>query len=578
MPHKPPIKSGESIDRYLARVQAKHAGNGNDLPEGIEGTPIVVNGQTIGWNIGGEFFTQEEVDALIATGKFPEEPSGPGRAPPAFSSTRAAAELAFQQDQILLEQRHQNDLAILERNLAQATADRKLQIQADIDLENIRHQNDLKELRLQFENQLKGQLIGEIGAERRTLIQEKGAARRQQAEFAGRRPFRFAFNIRGEQPSAPTPFDIQSAQNLAFINQALPTASLNAPISQLESTLTGLQNIQAPEPGLFGLAHGGVIEMEKGPSGAFSQKQSFLVGENPDGTINETTEILTVGSGRLEVTPLAGGAQGGLEFPFPQGGLEESLVQTAAQSLTGGVPLEQAIAAATKRLKEVRPTIDALAVQAWAQRVRDFLTTPPPPAGNLPPIPFPELGSPTFAESIFLPFPQGGLEESLAKTAVGQVAAGVPIDIAVRTAVQRLNEVRPGNPAAMFQWGQRLKNAIQAAPTRASVAPLADLPFLQMIQRPNQGFQNLSLTTGLQDIGLSPFQANELAGRFTLPDPGKFARTFTQELEPTEQGLTRELFELAGVPTESFDFQIRQATPTGRFFNPQRLGFTGRAI
>ena len=86
------IGHGKTVEEEIAQRTPRPAGSTTTLPEGIEGTPIIVNGQIIGWNIGGEFFTQEEVDALIATGKFPEEPGGggAGRAPPSFASTQAA--------------------------------------------------------------------------------------------------------------------------------------------------------------------------------------------------------------------------------------------------------------------------------------------------------------------------------------------------------------------------------------------------------------------------------------------------------------------------------------------------------
>ncbi|KKL77034.1 hypothetical protein LCGC14_2038940, partial [marine sediment metagenome] len=112
------------------------------LPEGIDGVPIIVDGQIIGWNIGGEFFTQAEVDSLIATGSFPEEPTTAG-AGPSFASTQAGVQQAFTNDQSLLAQRHENELAQLNAQLASASGINAQNIQAQIDLENLRHENDL---------------------------------------------------------------------------------------------------------------------------------------------------------------------------------------------------------------------------------------------------------------------------------------------------------------------------------------------------------------------------------------------------------------------------------------------------
>ena len=164
--------------------------------------------------------------------------------------------------------------------------------------------------RLRAENDVKTFLLGQVGAERRTLIQERGAERGRQTELAGRDVFKFTANLRGRSAgTAPTPIDVFKQQGAEFINQPLPQFDMNASLPELQAGLSALQKLEAPQgQGIFGLAHGGVIQMERGSDGAFSQKQAFFVGENPDGTINDTTEILITGGGKTEVIPISGGA------------------------------------------------------------------------------------------------------------------------------------------------------------------------------------------------------------------------------------------------------------------------------
>ncbi|KKN16116.1 hypothetical protein LCGC14_0979110 [marine sediment metagenome] len=244
----------------------------------------------------------------------------------AEEAAKAAAQLAFQNSQTTLAQNHENALAILQQQLENSTGLQAQNIQANIDLENMRHENDLKELALQFENQLKTTLIGEIGAERRTLIQEQGATKRQLLTL-GPDPFTQGAALQGQAQRGTTPQQAAVGQAQAFINQPLPQASMSDDIAQLESVLAGIQGSQAPQlTGGFGLtnppglAHGGVIEMGKN-GGTFSakpSKQAFLVGDG-GGIVPGVTEVLTVGQDKrgaftVEVTPLMGGAQGGLDF------------------------------------------------------------------------------------------------------------------------------------------------------------------------------------------------------------------------------------------------------------------------
>jgi len=118
----------------------------------------------------------------------------------------------------------------------------------------------------------------------------------------------------GQVQRGLTPQQQAAIPALQFMRQPLPDVSINAPLPEMEAALAGLQGMQPPSFGGFGmsapigLAEGGVIEMGRGNDGIFSMKpQSFIVGEGGP-------EVLTVGGGKVQVTPLAGGAQGGLSI------------------------------------------------------------------------------------------------------------------------------------------------------------------------------------------------------------------------------------------------------------------------
>ena len=334
MPHKPPLRPGETVDVYLARVKSEHATDGNG------GNEQPIDGDTRWVDSGFGFAELEDYDASagrwVGTG-ITQNISTPTGGTTSFASTQAAqsqaeqaardaAALVFTNSQTTLTQQHENNLSILQQELEHATGLQAQNIQANIDLENMRHENDLKELALQFENQLKTTLIGEIGAERRTLIQEQGATKRQLLTL-GPDPFTQGAALQGQAQRGTTPQQAAVGQAQAFINQPLPQASMSDDIAQLESVLAGIQGSQAPQlTGGFGLAnppglaHGGVIEMEQN-GGAFSMKsgkKAFLVGDG-GGIVPGVTEVLTVGQDErgaftVEVTPLMGGAQGGLDF------------------------------------------------------------------------------------------------------------------------------------------------------------------------------------------------------------------------------------------------------------------------
>ena len=417
--------------------------------------------------------------------------------------------------------------------------------------------------RLRAENDVKTFLLGQIGAERRTLIQEKGAERGRQTELAGRDIFKFTANLRGRDiGSAPTPVDIFKQQGAEFINRPLPQVDPSAPLSELQAGLSALQKLEAPQgQGLFGLAHGGVIQqstgallsapgrgviqMERGSDGAFSQKQAFFVGENPDGTINDTTEILITGGGKVEVIPLSGGASHGLSIPdLNLGGFPDLLdFLRRSTGLTGSVagagtdvraPVLQSEAGSLGAFQRAPGTI--------LQGAQDFGQARSGPVfvvderGQLRPF------------TNFDIFSQSGFN-------AGQV------------------ETIPFSQLSQFRTGEAISDTPFSFPERTG-----PLPEFQAFGEPLntlQGFMDLARI----NPDFSRADAASLANRIGfLPSPFKIAQQIGiggANLDPAEISGLLSLYELAGVPRETFFRQIQAATPTGRFSAGQRIGFQG---
>ncbi len=205
----------------------------------------------------------------------------------------------------MLQQRLANDIRMLNAQLESAA---QLQTQ--------RLEFDAKMQAQRLENDRRLAVFGEIGAERRVLLQQQGEARRQQVELAGQDPFRFAFNVRGMQAAGPTPIDIFKGRLSEFATAPLPQVSINAPLAELEGALLGTQqqSLGAPVAPL-GLAKGGVIEMGKNTDGSFSlspNKEISFLKDDGGGIIPGITEVLTIKTGpkhieQVKVTPLGGG-------------------------------------------------------------------------------------------------------------------------------------------------------------------------------------------------------------------------------------------------------------------------------
>ena len=282
------IGHGKSITEEVTQRTPRPAGTTTQtLAEGIEGTPIIVNGQIIGWNIGGEFFTQEEVDALIATGRFPEEPTGGGGA----GRTQFASEAAL-------------DAAQAAR-LAEQSRLEALQLAQDARLQKERLAADAEQNRLAEEAALKRGRLSTLT----DLIQSFVGAQSQARDTLANLPaddFRFAAVAGGVAPFGATPQQGFQQQLQQFASAPVPTADPNASLPSIESAIQGLTGANVPlSPQIFGAAGGASI-----PAPLPGQSVAVKVGEKGE-------EILRVTSQGVEVIPLSGGMQEGGTIGFP---------------------------------------------------------------------------------------------------------------------------------------------------------------------------------------------------------------------------------------------------------------------
>lgn len=202
------------------------------------------------------------------------------------------------------EANHTRAIELLERELASASALQKERIQHEIDLENLRHDNNMKQLQLQLTAERKNLLVSEIGASGRTMMEQQGAMGRELLQL-GPDPFKQAAGLRGQATRGVTPQTQAVGQAEAFMNQPIPQANFGMDIPQLQAMLSGMQGTQAPSAGglgmagPIGMAGGGVVK---------GGKQTVLVGDAA-GIIPGLTEVVT--GSDFQVTPLAGTAQFG---------------------------------------------------------------------------------------------------------------------------------------------------------------------------------------------------------------------------------------------------------------------------
>ncbi len=122
--------------------------------------------------------------------------------------------------------------------------------------------------------------------------------------------FSFAAVAGGIAPRGVTPTQAFTAQNQQLASAPLPQFDPTSTPS-IESAIQGLQGVAAPQiPQGFGMAGGGTVPTP------FSTLSARLVGENPDGTVNPTTEVQITGPQGVTILPLGKGAAEGGIFPF----------------------------------------------------------------------------------------------------------------------------------------------------------------------------------------------------------------------------------------------------------------------
>ena len=334
-----PFRAGQTVDAYLA----EHGGSGAvdklaDLYDFYGIDPNSSAGRLIRQRIeGGEVANDVflEVAALSQTGPFaPTTPSGgTGGSAPAFSSTQAAADLAFQQQQTLDAQAAKDQIAFLQEQerLATISGDRAraADFRNQIDLLERQQGFTAEENRLAEEAALKRQRLGVLSSLISDFVGAQSQARDTLANLQPD-PFRFAAVSGGAAPFGATPQQGFQGQLQNLISAPVPTADPSGSAASLEQAIGQLQGFQAPTaPVPFGAAGGASI-----PLPAPGQSVAVRVGE-------EGEEILKVSAQGVEVIPLGGNfAHGGTigdfnfqEIPFNR----ESLLPASVGSAAGFV-------------------------------------------------------------------------------------------------------------------------------------------------------------------------------------------------------------------------------------------------
>jgi len=229
-------------------------------------------------------------------------PSGPSA--PAFSSTRAGAELAFEQQQTL-------DAASRAFTEEQAGFNR----QADIDAALLREQGANRRDRLDALTRLIDSFLNKQAQAQSTLANLQPD------------PFRFAAVAGGVAPLGTTPQQGFQQQLQQFASAPTPTVDPNASLPSIESAIQGLTGANVPlPPQVFSAAGGASI-----PAPLPGQSVAVKVGERGE-------EILRITAQGVEVIPIAGGMQAGgtIEFPFQPIEFDKSSLFPALSPLLSG--------------------------------------------------------------------------------------------------------------------------------------------------------------------------------------------------------------------------------------------------
>ncbi len=515
MSHKPPIKPGESIDRYLARVKAEHETGGGDGGDGDVKLPLSI--QPIGGGIG--MLVDADGVPVVGDDGMPilrnvDTPGGTGTT----GRTQFQSERALDEAQTRLSNAN---AALAELEAAGTQPISPFQKQK-LELDKIRAENDIKAM-----------LMGEIGAERRTLIQEQGATKRQLLTL-GPDPFRQAANLSGQVVRGFTPQQGAVGQAQQFINQDLPVLDFNATLPQLQAQLGNIQGMQAPQLaggfGLPSLAHGGVVtdrgiaplEMQRGSDGAFSRTPAIVGDEGPE------LALLPPGA---EIIPLS-----------KLRGMDLTGIPRAAHGATfgGGVMTPEQ----TSLFQGLQPLFQGLGLNTIPTRTM-----------------FNPVG-----ESVTGNF--GALSTlGIQPQFVREIETGFIWKITGNT------RQYVGNPAAMA--GINPADIVVASASEiARIAPDVGsvITTLESTQQIPQGG-----TPAFQALGTPLI---EHATGALLPAPFKIARQLGQFQRERPDLFSNALsaFRSAGLDPSSVLAQVQAATPTGRFERPQRLGFTGARL
>lgn len=371
-------------------------------------------------------------------------------------------------------------------------------------------------------------------AERGTLIQQRAETGREMMRL-GPDPFRQAAILSGGTVMGTTPQQAVVGQAQAFMNRPLPQVSMAMGVPQLEQSIAQMQAQGMTQPtfgGGFGLAGGGVIEMEQ-KDGAFSPKQSWLIGEGKhgEGLKMGTAEVLTVEKGpfgfkSVEVTPLAGAAQSGLELSTLQ----------ALQPLFGqfGPTFARPTSGVAGRMGEISVTdFGSLSRMGITPRyVREIETSKVYAIQN--------------GVRRYVPTPEIAGELGMAPHQIINAYASEIARIAPTEGPYILSGQDPFSPSGF-------------------PGPATSTPAFQGF-----GMPLINPTTGA--VLPAPFKRAGQLSQWQRERPDLFSlamSAYGSALDPTT-GLPT-----GGLSPDVIRAQIKSATPTGPTWNPQRIGFVG---
>jgi hypothetical protein len=252
---------------------------------------------------GGEFFEFNiaEPSLLRDLGFLPK--TGTGGTAPSFASTQAAQTQA----EAFARAQAERDAAIAAQAAtltAQRAAERdKADREATAEQNRLAEEAALKRGRLSTLTDLIQSFVGAQAQARDTLANLQPDA------------FKFAAVAGGVAPFGVTPQQGFTEQLQQFAGAPVPTADPNASLPSIESAIQGLTGANVPLPpqtfgAPSGLAGGGTVPAP------FNVMSARLVGENPDGTVNKTTEVMITSPQGVAILPLGKGAQEGGFFPF----------------------------------------------------------------------------------------------------------------------------------------------------------------------------------------------------------------------------------------------------------------------